>query len=96
MPTQEIAQACRFSSPALLSRTFKDHFGPGLRAFSSLGNLVVSAHTLLSQDADPGADAHALNDALLPLFCSDHCIIHGFLGRARVGQDIKKEDPARR
>jgi AraC family carnitine catabolism transcriptional activator len=33
MPIQEIAQACGFSSPSVLSRAFKDHFGVSPREF---------------------------------------------------------------
>ena len=33
MPIQEIAQACGFSSPSVLSRSFKDHFGVSPREF---------------------------------------------------------------
>jgi AraC family carnitine catabolism transcriptional activator len=33
MPIQEIAQACGFSSPSVLSRAFKEHFGVSPREF---------------------------------------------------------------
>src|SRR5579872_3019676 len=33
MPVQEIAQACGFSSPSVLSRAFKTHFGVSPREF---------------------------------------------------------------
>lgn len=33
MPVKEIAQACGFSSPSVLSRAFKDHFGVSPREF---------------------------------------------------------------
>ena len=33
MPIQDVAQACGFSSPSVLSRAFKDHFGVSPREF---------------------------------------------------------------